>query len=213
MTHVLVLNAAYQPISVIPWKEAVTLWFSEKAEVLETYADKVLHAGNSFVKSKLQGINANWDENSETWAHWMNAPCVIRLYEFVKPHKELKFYKSFTRKNIWDRDGKKCAYCGEHITLKEVTYDHIVPQSAPYNGPTCWSNIVCSCFECNSKKNNRTPREANMKLLVKPHAPIIADNYTDAMIRKLKDVPKILNNEQWASYIYFRIELDKDDEE
>lgn len=212
MANVLVLNAAYQPISVISWKESITLWFTGKAEILETYADKVLHAGNSFVKRELKGLNAKWDEDTESWAHWLYMPCVIRLFEFVKPHKELRFYRSFTRRNIWERDGKKCAYCGEHITMKQVTFDHVIPKSAPHNGTTSWNNIVCSCFECNSKKNNRTPQEAGMKLLVKPYAPIIADNYNDAMIKKLRDIPKILSNEKWKSYIYFNIELDKDEE-
>ena len=34
-----------------------------------------------------------------------------------------------------------------------------------------WENIVCSCIKCNTKKGNRTPDEARMKLIRKPERP------------------------------------------
>jgi 5-methylcytosine-specific restriction endonuclease McrA len=43
--------------------------------------------------------------------------------------------------------------------------DHVVPKSR--GGKNTWSNLVLSCAACNNKKGNRTPMEANMKLLNK----------------------------------------------
>jgi hypothetical protein len=47
--------------------------------------------------------------------------------------------------------------------------DHVIPKDR--GGELSWQNIVTSCLTCNSKKANRTPREAGMKLLRKPRAP------------------------------------------
>ena len=32
-------------------------------------------------------------------------------------------------------------------------------------GGTTWENVVISCIRCNSKKSNRLPKEAGMRLL------------------------------------------------
>ena len=34
-----------------------------------------------------------------------------------------------------------------------------------------WENIVCSCIPCNTRKGNRTPEQARMKLIRKPERP------------------------------------------
>jgi hypothetical protein len=81
--EVLVLNAAYMPLSIISWQDAICLYYTQKAEILESYEDKMLHS----------------------WKSCINMPAVIRLYEFIKPHKNIKFFEPFTRKNIYLRDG------------------------------------------------------------------------------------------------------------
>jgi 5-methylcytosine-specific restriction endonuclease McrA len=186
MAEVLKLNAAYFPIGIISWQDAMTLICGEKADIIETYDDRYLH----------------------TYKEAFNMPAVIRLKHFISPGKDLKFYKPFTRKNVYDRDKGACQYCGTKISLAKMTYDHIVPKGQ--GGLTIWQNIVCACLKCNSKKNCRTPVEAGMKLLSKPHAPIIADDYHKGMMYRLRAIPKILNNKKWASYIYFNVELDQD---
>ncbi len=39
------------------------------------------------------------------------------------------------------------------------------------DGKTTWENIVCSCVPCNTRKANRLPHEAHMRLLRKPVRP------------------------------------------
>jgi len=38
-------------------------------------------------------------------------------------------------------------------------------------GKTTWENIVCSCIKCNSRKANRLPHQAHMRLIRKPVRP------------------------------------------
>ncbi len=192
--QVLKLNSAYMPIEIIPWEEAICLWYRDKAEILDSYSDKILHHG--------------FDEHLRTWKGAMECPAVIRLYEFVKPKKKLKFYEPFTRKNIYERDHGKCQYCGKGISLSKMTYDHVIPKCQ--NGHTCWSNIVTSCVKCNNKKGGRTPQEAKMKVRQKPFAPIIAESYNEGIINRMKKSMRVMNNEKWKQWIYWNVELEQD---
>lgn len=79
--------------------------------------------------------------------------------------KEVKF----TRHNVFERDGYFCQYCGEKYDTAYLNLDHVIPKER--GGKTTWENVVCSCIRCNSKKGNRTPQEAGMKLLKKPKKP------------------------------------------
>jgi 5-methylcytosine-specific restriction endonuclease McrA len=45
----------------------------------------------------------------------------------------------------------------------------VVPRSR--GGATSWENVVTACGPCNRRKGNRTPDEANMKLLSTPGRP------------------------------------------
>lgn len=210
--EVLKLNKSYMPIEIIDWTEAITLWASNKAEIISTYDDRILHTGNHFVipqmyknKSYIQSI---YDEKLESWKTAMNMPSVIRLLTFTSPKKHLKFFESFTRENIYQRDHGICQYCGTPVSRNKFTYDHVIPKSR--GGRTSWDNIVACCLPCNSKKDNRTPQEANMKLIQKPYAPILANDYNSAVIKRLKGISRVWNNSHWAQYIYWNVELQQD---
>jgi 5-methylcytosine-specific restriction endonuclease McrA len=186
MNEVLVLNAAYMPLSIVSWQEAICLWYTNKAEILESYDDKMLRS----------------------WSTAMNMPCVIRLLYFIKPRKNIKFFQPFTRRNVYVRDHGKCAYCGSSVSLNKFTFDHVVPKSR--GGSTNWNNIVCSCLKCNSKKNNRLPEEAGMKILQKPYAPLLAEDFTSSIMNKFSHITNMMNNEKWRQFIYWNVELDQD---
>lgn len=207
--EVLKLNAAYMPVDIVDWKEAITLWASNKAEIISTYEDKLLHTGNRFSKpdfgSAERFMRSVWDENLESWHTAMEMPAVIRLFEFVAPKKNIKFFESFTRHNVYERDGGKCMYCREAVSRNKFTFDHVIPKSR--GGKTNWQNIVCCCLKCNSKKDNRTPEEAGMKLIRKPYAPVLADDFNSGVIKRLKGISRIWNNQKWADWIYWNVEL------
>jgi hypothetical protein len=210
--EVLQLNTAYMPVGIINWQDAITLWAKGKAEILNTYSDKLLHTGNSRRKP-VYGTNDNfihtkYDKNLDSWKTAFEMPAVIRLLEFVNPPKEVQFYKPFTRKNVYERDGGRCQYCGCKVSLNGFSFDHVLAKSR--GGKTSWTNIVCCCIKCNTKKNNMTPSEANMKLIQKPYAPLIAEDFNSGVMNRLKGISKIINKKEWQDYIYWQVEL-KDD--
>ena len=95
------------------------------------------------------------------------------MFNDQRKSRSIKIYKNrvpYTKKNIIIRDDYECCYCGSH---KNLTIDHVIPESR--GGKTNFENCVAACFPCNNKKNNRTPREANMFMKKKPHAPTISE--------------------------------------
>ena len=75
----------------------------------------------------------------------------------------------FNRQNLLERDDFRCQYCGKNLPVKELNMDHVVPRDR--GGGTSWENVVTSCIKCNSKKGNRSPKEAGMRLLKEPKRP------------------------------------------
>ena len=189
-TQVLKLNAAYVPIGIYDWKDAIVDWTNGKIEIVEEY-DKVIYE--------------KYDEHLNDFSTVIKMPAVVRLTHFVAPKKKLKFYKAFTRRHVWERDGGICQYCGDEVSLREFTYDHVKPKSQ--GGPATWKNIVCSCVVCNRKKANRTPEQAGMKLIKRPVAPKTADDYLSGMINRVKAVTHMTSNEKWMNYLYWNTEI------
>lgn len=113
-------------------------------------------------KGKAEVIETCPDREIHSPSVTMGMPSIIRLlYYIVKPFREVPL----TKKNVLIRDRHTCQYCGR----KGNTVDHILPRSR--GGKDVWTNCVCACSYCNTRKNNRTPAEANMKLLRKPKKP------------------------------------------
>jgi len=139
----LVLSQSYAPIKVVPWQRAITLLFQNKVEVIEEYEDDIR---STYLVIKM--------------------PAVVRL---INAFKRRKKPVKFSRINIYGRDKYRCQYCGTKITLATGTYDHVVPRAQ--GGRTTWLNITSSCKICNSRKANRTPEQAGMKLRTKPVQP------------------------------------------
>jgi 5-methylcytosine-specific restriction endonuclease McrA len=163
--QVLVLNRFWQAVNVCTARRAITLLFQGHAQVV------LGDDGGSF-----QTFNfSQWWELSQQKPHpesvrsvsfRIRIPRVIMLLVFDRvPNKEVKF----TRHNIFERDQNTCQYCGESFERDELNLDHVLPRDQ--GGPTTWENIVCSCIACNTRKANRTPHEAGMKLIRKPKRP------------------------------------------
>lgn len=145
-----VLSIGYEELGRIALKRAVRLLSLNKAVVEE--ADP----SGRFLRHS----------GGELWP----LPLVIRLTRYFKLAYE-KFYGEapLSRRGVMLRDGYKCAYCGKRAS----TIDHIQPQSR--GGEDSWLNWVSACVNCNGKKANRTPKEANMPLLFQPRIPTKAE--------------------------------------
>ncbi|MGB8170492.1 MAG: HNH endonuclease [Chthoniobacteraceae bacterium] len=75
----------------------------------------------------------------------------------------------FGARGIWERDGGVCQYTGRKLSPKEGNIDHVVPRSR--GGKTSWDNCVLAHREVNSRKANRLPHEAGLRLRKQPVAP------------------------------------------
>ena len=139
----LVLTPWMSPHSATDWKEAIVLTYTKKATVLEEYEATV-----SSPSMTLQ------------------IPAVVLLRKHLS---RLKHEVKFSRSNVYQRDGYRCQFCGDEFAARDLTYDHVIPRSR--GGRTTWENIATSCKPCNSRKDDRTPHEAGMRLLSQPVKP------------------------------------------
>ena len=114
------------------------------------------------LKGKAEGL----EHDSSCWIRGDTMlPTVIRLRQYVRvPYKQLPL----TRRNLFHRDGHRCQYCGS--SADQLSIDHVVPRSR--GGLDTWENVTTACLPCNVRKGNRTPREASMPLMGKPHRPL-----------------------------------------
>lgn len=137
------LNADYTPMDIIPWQDAVSLWYLNKVEMVESYAGVTLKSPSISVP----------------------CPAVVRLKTYTKEKSRVPY----SRMNVLIRDQFQCQYCARALTLGQLTIDHVIPKSK--GGQKTWQNSVSSCYPCNSKKADRTPEEAGMTLRSKPYMP------------------------------------------
>ncbi len=89
---------------------------------------------------------------------------VLDLYDAL-PVREVKF----SRQTVFHRDSYTCQYCAKQLPEEDLNLDHVLPKDK--GGKTNWENIVTSCIQCNTRKANKLPREANMFPLNKPKRP------------------------------------------
>lgn len=145
MEQTLLLNATYEPLVIVSWQRAMTLWCQGKVEIVSTH-----------------------DREARSVSFTFRLPSVVRLLRLVRARRA-PVVVPFTRANIYARDEYRCQYCGEQFAAVDLTFDHVVPVAA--GGTKGWENIVTACQPCNRRKGPRTPAEAGMKLLRQPTRP------------------------------------------
>ena len=76
---------------------------------------------------------------------------------------------SFTRRNVYRRDGFECVYCGRSPGTGNLTIDHVKPRSR--GGETSWVNCVTACVSCNARKADHALEAIGMRLRRAPTVP------------------------------------------
>jgi len=196
---VLVLNRLWQAVNVICAKRAFTLLARGHASVIHHHQDDFR------VFSFLDWIDfsrlcppVELRDKVQTPRTTLRLPRIILLTFFDKlPKKELKL----TRNNVFNRDKDTCQYCARTLPKEALNLDHIIPRDR--GGKTTWENIVCSCIACNSRKANRLPHEANMRLIKRPLRPK-SQPVISLMLNKQ-------NQEVWRDFLelaYWNVELE-----
>lgn len=139
---VLLLNASFEPLSVITARRALVLVLAGKAEMVEGSGDEVRSASASHP-----------------------VPAVVRLRSMVK----LPFRRAvpLNRRTLRARDGGRCQVSGCHRA--GATVDHLVPRSR--GGGHTWENTVLMCQQHNRIKRDRLISELGWRLRAEPRAP------------------------------------------
>lgn len=161
---VLVLNRLWQAVNICTVQRAFALLYMGHAQVV-TESGGVFR---TFDFNEWRDFTSQHDGDDvvRTVSFKIRIPRVILLLFFDRlPHKEVKF----TRHNIFERDNNTCQYCGRRFERHQLNLDHVIPRER--GGTTTWENIVCACIQCNTRKANRTPAEAGMRLIRKPKRP------------------------------------------
>jgi 5-methylcytosine-specific restriction endonuclease McrA len=149
---VLLLNASYEPLSVIPKRRAMSLLLRGR---VDPATDE---------KIAVQGTSTSFE-----------IPSVIRLRRYINvPRRGARW----SRMGVLRRDDFTCIYCGTKVgevqrnailNRHDFTIDHIIPTSR--GGKNTWGNTACACPVCNHRKGNRTPHEAGMPMRWEPKMP------------------------------------------
>jgi 5-methylcytosine-specific restriction endonuclease McrA len=100
MSRALVLNATYEPLSVVSRRRAIVLVLASRADVVHD-SGEVAHSEHLSVA----------------------VPSVIRLRSFV--HVPFRRRASLSRRGVFARVGHRCQYCGGPAE----SIDHVVPRS------------------------------------------------------------------------------------
>lgn len=180
----LVLNSDYTPLGIISWKRAL-LWVIKHEDDPSTGVEIIDFYKNDWIS----GVNSKK----------FPIPAVVRTARYFRIHNQKV---NFSRKNLFIRDNYTCQYCDTKKDINKLTYDHVIPKSVWNNkigSPTCWTNIVTACVDCNRKKGNRTPKQAHMPLKTLPIAPKKSHKYLPIahwLLKIRSDIP-----DEWKSYL------------
>ena len=183
---VLVLNRDWQPVHVATVARALVLLWTEAARVVDA-ADYQTFTWDDWSQLRprddqrcLNGVNVRF-----------RVPEVIMLTEFDRlPRRAV----AFSRRNIYKRDHFQCQYCGVTPGSEELTIDHVIPRA--HGGVSSWTNCVLACLDCNSRKADRTPKQARMNLKRAPVSPEWRPAYADHHVR-LESWSKFVSEAYW----------------
>lgn len=160
---VLVLNRNWQAINVRTPAEAFCQMATDAATGLDISDGAMAPVRwNDWLKLPVR----ERDHSVATPRGRLRVPTVIVLARFAKVPRRRP---NFSARSLWARDGGICQYTGRKLGPGEGNIDHVVPRSR--GGPTSWENCVLAHREVNSRKGNRLPQEAGMRLLRVPVAP------------------------------------------
>lgn len=92
-------------------------------------------------KEKRREIVRRWDQNNPEKVELKRAR--------YRERKRAAAVAKYREKDILDRDGNRCKYCGK----KAEGLDHVVPISR--GGADCPENVVACCVVCNRSKGSK----------------------------------------------------------
>jgi 5-methylcytosine-specific restriction endonuclease McrA len=161
---VLVLNRNWQAIGVRTPADAFCQMATNAATALDIDGDNHIRP-------------VKWDEwitlairESEAFVNTVRGPVRVPTVIVAVNYSRVPMKRpNLSARTIRERDGNRCQYTGRVLRVDEGNLDHVVPRSR--GGANTWENLVWASKEVNSRKGNRLPHEAGLKLLSTPRAP------------------------------------------
>jgi 5-methylcytosine-specific restriction endonuclease McrA len=178
---VLVLNRNWQAINIRTPQEAFCQMATNVATGLEIESENHIRpvSWDEWITLPIRPQ----DNAVHTVRGAIRVPTVIVAMNYAKvPKKRPKL----CAKNIRERDGNRCQYTGKLLKPDEGSLDHVLPRSR--GGADTWENLVWSSKEVNTRKADRLPHEAGLKLLSVPRAP--KELPVTATIRNAHGIPE-----------------------
>lgn len=188
----LVLNRNWQPVNIATVARALVLVWNESARVVDP-VDYQLYTWDDWAQLRP----GNDERFIQAVRFRLRVPEVVALTEYDRLPTAVV---SFSRRNIFKRDGYTCQYCHCQPGSEELTIDHVVPRAQ--GGESRWDNCVLACVACNKRKADRTPQQANMRLRKQPVRPSWHVMYA-------AHEPPIKSWSKFISDAYWNVELEE----
>jgi len=163
-TIVLVLNRNWQAINIRTPQDAFCQMATSVATALDIEGESHIRPVTWDEWIRLPVREGDYAVRTARGA--IRVPTVIVAVNFAKvPKKRPKLCS----KTIRERDGNRCQYTDKLLKPDEGSLDHVLPRSR--GGADTSENLVWSSKDVNTRKGNRLPQEAGLKLLSVPRAP------------------------------------------
>lgn len=158
--HVLALDIAGNPFDWIPAQDAVLYYATGKIAWELGEQDMVFRGGHSRsgVQSRITVKPIIAIAGSEIMARMLRTELPLGNQNHL----------------LFKRDRYTCAYCGNCFAHKDLSRDHILPQSR--GGKDTWMNCVTACRNCNQEKDDMLVEQFRPLLYV-PYVPCRAEHY------------------------------------
>ncbi len=149
---ILRLNIGGAPIEWLNWEDAACLYARDK--IAWSIGEPIMEICGG--RNRMTGLQTK-----------LQLPGIIASTGTI--HLGHQTTPTLSRRTVFMRDQHLCMYCGDQLSFKELTLDHIIPVSR--GGKHNWTNVISACKRCNQIKSNKTPEEAGMQLLAVPYRP------------------------------------------
>ncbi len=197
--NVLVLNKNWFPIGVENIIYSIGKVFGETANIVDESSFNV-YSWDQWLKKFSYYKDEDCPEQYEyisTTRKKIRIPVVVVLCGYDKiPKIEIHL----TRKNLLIRDRYSCQYTNKKVRANNATIDHVTPRSK--GGKHVWENVVICSREANSKKGDRTPEQAGMKLLRTPRKPAWNPVFLSKMTKNVSQAWEKFMSEDMAKNIF-----------
>jgi 5-methylcytosine-specific restriction endonuclease McrA len=177
---VLVLNSLYQCIGILtPKKALITLNSSSEQNNIVAKVIDVTYKKNEDGSLNLDELDfwqpltfEEWlmvdprkdiDKIIHTCRLQLRSPTVIVTNYSKMPMKKTRVSKGV----LYDIQGGKCAYSGEKIPMKRGNLEHRQPKS--HGGKDTFENLLFVKTEINSRRGNKSLKEAGLRSIFPPH--------------------------------------------